>query len=173
MPIDYKALEQQIIADQMKRQAALEVTQAKARVDAVAALEERARPLTEFMLPELEALRSQMAGKYTVEVSDESIRSEPGLNTTPSITFEVVNDVSAVRSGRITVRIIHLSGTAGHGPADGVRVTLFAKGSRDGRDREEDLAPTLGIQPRASLDQQLAQHIVKHAFERVIVGRSP
>jgi hypothetical protein len=171
MPTDYKALEKRVLDHNARRNADLDAKQAKAQAEALAEFQGRAKPLVDLLLPELEALRSQMAGEYTVEVSEDFTAEGPRGHTLPSITFEIINDVNEVRSGRITVSIVRRSATAGHGPVDGVQVSLTAKGSREGRDREvEDLTTTLGIQPSALLDQRLAQQIVEHAFTRAAVG---
>ncbi len=168
MPTDYKALEQEIIAGAAKRQAELEASQAADRADALAVFRDRAKPLGAFLLPELEALRSQMDGKYTVEIAEELTSADAGPDTVPSVSFEVVNNATGMRSGRVTVRIARLSATAAHGAADGLEVSVKVKGSRDGQDRHgEDLLPALGIDRRASLDQALAEQIVRHAFGRV------
>ncbi len=170
MPTDYKALERQIIAEKATQRAELEASQATAQAKAEAALRDRAKPLTDFLLPELEALRSQMVGKYTVEVAEEITIGAPEPHTMPSVTFEVVSDANGTRSGRVTVRIARLSATTEHGPADGLQVSVVEKGSRDSQDRDaQDLAPTLGLEPRASLDEALALRIVRFAFARVAV----
>jgi hypothetical protein len=108
-----------------------------------------------------------MAGKYSV-VAEQITSDDPESQTVPSVTFEVVNNGNGTRSGRVTVRITQLSATAQHDATDGLEVSVAVKGSRDGQDRgAEDLLPTLGIEPRASLDQTLAQQIVRYAFARV------
>src|SRR5215210_7159433 len=104
MPTDYKALEQDIIAGAAKRQTELEASQAADRADALAAFRDRAKPLAAFLLPELEALRSQMDGKYAVEIAEELTRPDAGPDTVPSVSFEVVNNANGMRSGRVTVR---------------------------------------------------------------------
>ena len=168
MPTDYKALEQEIIAGAAKRQTELEASQASDRADALSVFRDRARPLVAFLLPELEALRSQMDGKYTVEIAEELTSADAGPDTVPSISFEVVNNATEMRSGRVTVRIARLSATAAHAAADGLEVSVKVKGSREGQDRHgEDLLPALGLDRRASLDQAIAEQIVRHAFGRI------
>jgi hypothetical protein len=168
MPTDYKALEQEIMAGAAKRQTELEASQAADRADALAVFRDRAKPLTTFLLPELEALRSQMEGKYTVEIAEELASADAGPDTVPSVSFEVVNIATGLRSGRVSVRIARRSATAAHGAADGLEVSVNVKGSREGQDRHgEDLLPALGLDWRASLDQAIAEQIVRHAFGRV------
>ena len=168
MPTDYKALEQEIIARAAKRQTEVEARHAADRADALAGFRDRAKPLAAFLLPELERLRSQMDGKYVVEIAEELTSEDAGPETVPSVSFEVINNATGVRSGRVTVRISRLSATAAHGAADGLEVSVAVKGSRDGQDRHgEDLLPALGIDRRASLDQALAEQIVRFAFGRV------
>src|SRR5215210_3929295 len=165
MPTDYKALEEEIIAGAAKRQTELEASEAADRADALAVFRARAKPLAAFLLPELEALRCQMDSKYTVEIAEELASADAGPDTVPSVSFEVVNNATGMRSGWVTVRIARLSATAAHGAADGLEVSLRVKGSRDGQDRHgEDLLLALGIDRRASLDQALAEQIVRHAF---------
>ena len=168
MPTDYKALEQEIMAGAAKRQTELEASQAADRADALAVFRDRAKPLAAFLLPELEALRSQMDGKYTVEIAEELTSADAGPDTVPSVSFEVLNSATGMSSGRVAVRIARLSATAAHAAADGLEVSLTVKGSRDGQDRHgEDLLPALGLDRRASLDQPIAEQIVRHAFGRV------
>lgn len=110
-----------------------------------------------------------MDGKYAVEIAEELTSEDAGPETVPSVSFEVINNATGVRSGRVTVRISRLSATAAHGAADGVEVSVAVKGSRDGQDRHgEDLSPALGIDRRVSLDETLAEQIVRHAFGRVL-----
>ncbi len=169
MPTDYKALEEEIIAGAAKRQTELEASQAADRADALAVFRDRAEPLAAFLLPELEGLRSQMDGKYTVEIAEELTSADAGPETVPSVSFEVVNNATGMRSGRVTVRITRLSATAAHGAADGLEVSVNVKGSRDGQDRHgEDLLPALGIDRRGSLNKAVAEQIVRHAFGRVV-----
>jgi hypothetical protein len=168
MPTDYKALEQDIVAGAAKRQTELEASQAADLADALAVFRNRAKPLAAFLLPELEALRTQMDGKYAVEIAEELTSADAGPETVPSVSFEVINTSTGMRSGRVTVRISRLSATAAHRAADGLEVSVAVKASRDGQDRHgEDLLPALGIDRRASLDQALAEQIVRYAFGRV------
>jgi len=168
MPTDYRALEQEIVAGAAKRRTELEASEAAARADALAVFRDRAKPLATFLLPELEALRSQMDGKYTVDIAEELTSADAGPDTVPSVSFEVMNNATCMRSGRVTVRIARVSATAAHGAADGLEVSVTVKGSRDGQDRHgEDLLPALGLDRRASLDQAKAEQIVRHAFARV------
>jgi hypothetical protein len=168
MPTDYKALEQDIVAGAARRQTELEASQAADRADALAVFRDRAKPLAAFLLTELEALRSQMDGKYTVEIAEELTSPDAGPDTVPSVSFEVVNNATGMRSGWVMVRIARLSATAAHGAADGLEVSVKVKGSREGQERHgEDLLPALGLDRRASLDQAMAEQIVRHAFGRV------
>src|SRR4051794_29679477 len=104
MPTDYKALEQEIVARAAKRRTELEASEAAARADALAVFRNRAKPLATFLLPELEALRSQMDGKYTVDIAEELTSADAGPDTVPSVSFEVINNATSMRSGRVTVR---------------------------------------------------------------------
>src|SRR5215203_3619743 len=104
----------------------------------------------------------------TVEIAEELTSADAGPDTVPSISFEVVNNANGMRSGRVTVRIARLSATAAHAAADGLEVSVKVKGSREGQDRHgEDLLPALGLDRRTSLDQAIAEQIVRHAFGRV------
>ena len=165
---DYKALEQKIAGEKADKTENLEASRTKAKGEIVENFRKRAKPLSDFLLPELAALRSDMIGKYSVEIEENVTSETVRPNTEPWVRFEIVNDSTGERSGKIEVNIVRLPPKGGLSSEYGAKVSLIA-----GRNAEPlNLDTAFGMKRRHALDRDLAERIVAHAFRRVVRASS-
>jgi hypothetical protein len=167
MPIDYKALEEQLEREQAARAAVSQAGQVKAQAEMLERFKKRAEPLARTLVPEIEALRSQMAGKYSVDFNGNLESESVTAQSAPTVTFEITNESTGTKSGQIVVEIRPQKPRPGRSMTHGPEVALI---SADARGQRLDLNHSLGIDLNDEMTDDIAARIVTYAFKRAVAA---